>query len=185
MKAKAGKVESIGARRQADVEREAHLIAEACARSNPSEEAKAYVRAHFDADPEDERRSADLTGEAMRLAVKEVDLGFYRQEAIARRVARAKAALGYESATHAERMLIDHVVMCDVRLAVVELLHSTTLSGTYSIAQGDYWERRLTLTQKRFERAMVTLAKTRALLARAEAFRAGSKLRAVGTNRAA
>lgn len=85
----------------------------------------------------------------------------------------------------AERMLIDHVVVCDVRLSVVELLHASALSGSHSLAVGDYWERRLTLTQRRFERAMVTLAKTQASLARAEAARSGSKPRAVGTERAA
>ena len=176
------KVTSIGERRAADQEREAHLLAEACAKSDPSPEAKAYVCAIFDADPEDEHRQADLTGEAMRLTVKEVSLGFFTGEAVRRRSERSRLALGYESASHAERMLIDHVVMCDVRLACVERLHSQVMSGTHTIAVAEHYERRLTMTHRRFERAMTALAKTRALMARAADAR---KPRAVGREQAA
>lgn len=180
----AGKVESIEERRQADMIREAELIAEACAKHNPSEAAKAYVRSDFDAHPERERRSADLTAEAMALSVKEVSLGFYTREAVERRAARAKEALGYETASVAEKMLIDHVVACDIRLSVAAMAHSHATAGRYRIDVADHFERRLSMTQRRFERAMIALAKTRALLARAESARS-PKLREVGRERAA
>jgi hypothetical protein len=75
--------------------------------------------------------------------------------------------------------------MCHVRLSMIEHTYSRTVRGSYSLTLATHYERRLTLTQKRFKRAITTLAKTLSLRARAEVARSGAKLRAVGAKRTA
>jgi len=60
-----------------------------------------------------------------------------------------------------ERTLVKHVALCWLRLQCVEQRYSLTLGGSLGIPQADYWERRLSATQRRFLRAVETLARIR------------------------
>jgi hypothetical protein len=84
--------------------------------------------------------------EAMRLGVKSV-----------------KDDLGYASAPPLEKMLIDQVALCWLRLSIVEVKHATITSGSVGISQGDYWDRTLSAAQRRYMRAIETLARVRRL----------------------
>lgn len=171
-KQQTNKVVSIEAKRHEELEECARLLAEACAKSDPSAEARAYVDADLDADPEAWRRHGDLAREAMDLAFRDFWLGYYTKESVRRGAELLKEELGHADAPASERILIEHAVLCHVRLGMVEHLYSRQTSGSYSIAQGEHWERRLTLAQRRFTRAVTTLERVRVLVARAEAARA-------------
>jgi hypothetical protein len=72
-----------------------------------------------------------------------------------------KAELGFAEASPVERLMIDHAVMCHVRLGMVEHLYSRQTSARADVIE--HWERRLTLAQKRFNRAGESLARVRRL----------------------
>ena len=77
-----------------------------------------------------------------------------------------KTELGHAEASPVERMMIEHAVMCHVRLGMMENLYTRRASGRMDVIE--HWERRLTLAQRRFTRAVTALARVRGLLARAE-----------------
>lgn len=160
------RVVSIGEKLDADTERLARLITEACHTSEPSKEAKAYVDDDLASNPDEWRRHGDLTREALDLALKDFYLGYYSKAAVIMGAERLKQELGIDDAPASIRILIEHAVLCHARLGMVEHLYSRNASARMDVIE--HWERRLTLVQKRFTRAMTTLARTRALLARAE-----------------
>jgi hypothetical protein len=165
--------------------RDVELIAEAVCKDFPSQEARAFIDAQHDSEPQTLARDGDLMARALDSALDGNHLGYATISAAKLRAKQLKAGLGYADASTAEQMLIEHAVLCYARLGVVERLHAYATRGSHDPASGIYWDRRLTMAQKRFDRAMTTLARTRALLARAEmATQTASKLRAVGTRAA-
>jgi hypothetical protein len=74
-----------------------------------------------------------------------------------------RESLGYEDAPALEKMLIEGVIVCWVRLAVMELRYSCVVSASNTLAQIEHTERRLTEAQKRFNRACESLARVRKL----------------------
>jgi hypothetical protein len=71
--------------------------------------------------------------------------------------------LGYENASALERALIDAVVLAWLRYADLERRYSNVMKGSISLQQADFWERRLGATQRRYLRAIETLARVRRL----------------------
>jgi hypothetical protein len=84
-----------------------------------------------------------------------------RQESI-------REELGYENAKPLEKLLIQHVTLCHLRLAVVELQHQQFTKGSHTLTAGVYWDRRLSAAQRRFTCAAVQLARVRKLTVEAE-----------------
>jgi hypothetical protein len=161
----AEKIANIKDRKHEQALREGKLLAEVLAKSNPSPEAKAYADGKFDADPS-WGKFGDLTAEAMNYALDKFWLGYATKEGVRRAAERLKTELGYADASPVERMMIEHAVACHVRLGMMEFLYSRHGSDRMDIIE--HWEKRLTLAQKRFTRAVTTLARVRGLLARAE-----------------
>lgn len=93
--------------------------------------------------------------------------GAAMSEAWRQRVEQMKRDLGYEEATGAEHLLIYHAVLCWFQLAFIELKYSHVISEGATLAQGRLWDRRVTLAQRRFTRALTELARLRALTAAA------------------
>jgi hypothetical protein len=72
-----------------------------------------------------------------------------------------------ESPSEGESLLAQHAALCWLRLAEVELQYTGHLSKPHSSAQGLYYERRLTLAQRRFTKACETLERVRMMRRRA------------------
>lgn len=81
------------------------------------------------------------------------------------RQAEMRQDLGCGDAPDAEKYLISHVALCYLRLMIVEFQLTLKLSGDHNINVGVYMEKRLTDAQKRYTRAVETLAKVRTLSA--------------------
>jgi hypothetical protein len=173
------KVVSIEGRAQESKAREAEFIAEACAKSDPSPACRAYVDADLASDPNEWRRHGDLARQAMEKALDNFWLGYYTKASVILGAEQLKAELGYDDAPASIRILIDHAVLCHVRLGMVEHLYSRMQVLRMDVVE--HWERRLTLAQKRFTRAVTTLARVRALLARAETAQADAERAKVRT----
>jgi len=52
-------------------------------------------------------------------------------------------ALGVDTAPPIERPLIQHACLCWLRLQLCELKYTEITGGSLSLAQGAYWEKRL------------------------------------------
>ncbi len=74
-----------------------------------------------------------------------------------------RQALGFSTAPAIERPLIHHVCLCWLRLQLAELRYTQATGGSLTMAQGEYWERKLSANQKRYLRATETLARIRKL----------------------
>ncbi len=72
-----------------------------------------------------------------------------------------KERLGYDESPMLEQLLIDAVVLAWLRLGLVEYWHTKYLEDAHTHATGDYWDRRLSAAQRRFLRAIQSLARVR------------------------
>jgi hypothetical protein len=79
-------------------------------------------------------------------------------------VDKLRDELGHSKVTALERILIDQVVLCKLQLDFTQFQYARVFESGMNIVQADYWERRLTATQKRYLRAVETLARVRRLL---------------------
>ena len=66
------------------------------------------------------------------------------------------------------RMLIDQVLLCQMRLIQFEVTHANRTNEPHTFAAGIYYEKRLSFMHRRFLKAVETLAKVKRLLSEAE-----------------
>jgi hypothetical protein len=76
---------------------------------------------------------------------------------------QARDELGFENAPMLEKMMIEHIVLCWLRLAVAELQFSAVTAHGGTLAQIEHHQRRVGAAQKRFTRASESLARVRKL----------------------
>lgn len=79
------------------------------------------------------------------------------------RLQALKRELGSAGAPFLEQLLIQHAALCWLKLSLVELNYSNTMSQSITLTLGMYWEKRLTSAQRRFTRACETLTRVRKL----------------------
>jgi len=85
------------------------------------------------------------------------------------RVTQMMRELGYETAPLLEKLLIDQVMCCWLRLHDTEFRYQVAKDNKPTWAQMEHWERRLTAAQRRYLRAVETLANVRRLAVRTPA----------------
>ncbi len=74
-----------------------------------------------------------------------------------------RASLNYDEASGLERMVIDHIILCWVRWQDCEWWYQNHMDTPHTLTSGAYWERKLTLAQHRYLKAIETLARIRKL----------------------
>ena len=74
---------------------------------------------------------------------------------------RRRRALGYQGAPALERGLIDHLLLCELRLGNVEQAYTVRTREGHSLEQGRHWEGRLSAAQRRYLGAVEALARVR------------------------
>lgn len=72
--------------------------------------------------------------------------------------------LGYQVAPPLERLLIEQVVLCWLRHNMLEFEHASVVNKGMSLTWGDFWDRRLAASQRRYLRACETLARVRKMV---------------------
>ena len=94
-------------------------------------------------------------------------------------LADIRKELAGENPSEVERLLAQHVALCWLRLAEVELLYTSKLGTSHTLTVGAYYEKRLSMAQRRFTRACETLERVRMMRRRAgqigETVEAGKK----------
>ena len=83
------------------------------------------------------------------------------QEFAKREVEEIRRSLGYDHAPEIERVLIEQVTLCWLRLNLLEQQYTRFRSETLTLDQAAFLERRLSAVQRRFLRAVETLARVR------------------------
>ena len=72
--------------------------------------------------------------------------------------------LGFPQASALERLLIDRVILCWLRLHHVEFHYTAVLENSIPLPRANYWERRLSAAQHRYLQACESLARIRKLI---------------------
>lgn len=71
---------------------------------------------------------------------------------------------GYDEANALEKTMIMHIVVCWIRLQYVEQQFNLHVLGEHTMREGQYWDRRLSAAQRRYLRAVESLARVRRLM---------------------
>ncbi len=80
-----------------------------------------------------------------------------------RRLESMRADLGYADSSALERLLIQQVTLCWLNLNLTEYRHTNIMKQSITFTLGLYWEKRLTMAQRRFTKACESLARVRRL----------------------
>jgi hypothetical protein len=104
------------------------------------------------------------------------------KENVTKKLENMRDELGWENAPEIEKLLIRQVCLTWLRLYYAERMHYQRTNQTHSFDLGIYWEKRLTLAQKRHLKAIESLAKVRKMTAQtAKLEAAASKARSAQT----
>jgi hypothetical protein len=79
------------------------------------------------------------------------------------RLKSIRADLGLATSPPLEQLLIQQVALCWLNLNLVEYRHVNTMKQSITLTVGAYWDKRLSMAQKRFIRACESLARVRLL----------------------
>ncbi len=85
-------------------------------------------------------------------------------ETVKKKLANLRDELGWENATVLEKLLIRQVCLTWLRLYYLERQHQQATFGSHSLASGIYWDKRLSMAQKRHLKAIESLAKVRKMI---------------------
>lgn len=89
-----------------------------------------------------------------------------QRESIKLRLAEIERELSDPGDGAMEKLLVNHVVLCWLRLTMIEREYTHFMDQSITLTLGAYWEKRLSAAQKRFTRATENLARVRRLLRR-------------------
>src|ERR1700742_5298917 len=102
-------------------------------------EDKKRADAKFDTDHR-WREYGDLHGDAMKVAFEGFYFGYTTKEGVRRAAEALKEELGIADASPVERIMIEHAVLCHVRLGAVEHLYSRSMMGkSYRMDVAEHW----------------------------------------------
>lgn len=72
-----------------------------------------------------------------------------------------KKRFQFDKSSPLEQLLIENILNCWLQYQLVEAGYTTKMGSSITAAQGQYWEKRLTAAQRRYLKAIETLAKVR------------------------
>ena len=135
---------------------------------DPNEKDVAELRRILAKDPVLWRCAGDLADVATHELINSQTPTVFVRESVTRGLEVLRDRLGYGRSSAIEKLLIEHVVLCWVRLFLMELTYTSAWNrGSMAVTQADVLERRLNQTQRRFLRACETLARIRRMGPRA------------------
>ena len=145
-------------------QKDLRLLLDAVDKKKPDPQAVAELHTVLDAMPELCTALGDTTVHLQDRLIECLSPHKAAQMAIRKRATAVRNGLGFEGAAQLEQLLIDHAILCWLRLQDVESTYSLAMQRSLSLSQADYWDRHLAATQRRYLRACETLARVRRLL---------------------
>jgi hypothetical protein len=80
------------------------------------------------------------------------------------RIDQLRVGLGYDEATTLEQLLIDDIVLCWIDYYRMEISYAQNTKETFALTSMEQWEQVLASKQRRYHRAIESLARVRRLL---------------------
>jgi len=108
-------------------------------------------------------REFDLAHSAAMIAIDNIEATAFSREAMCANYDGKRRELALPTDGPLERSLVDHVALCWMRLQATEQVYSGRMAQSLTLPQADYWDRHLAAAQRRYLRAVETLAKVRRL----------------------
>ncbi len=146
-----------------DVIEELALMEQAAFSESPSEASKALVAREL-ARPGGWRPVADFMGAALDGAVRASSGSYLTAESLKSGLDEMRAEMGFENSTLPERLLIEQVLLCWLRLSLLEREQTQALEASQSYVYLNYLERATTQAQRRYTNAISSLVRVRRLL---------------------
>jgi len=131
---------------------------------NPDPQAVAELHRVLDAMPDLCTALGDMSLRLQNRLIERLFPHKAAQIAIQKRATAVRNGLGYEGAAQLEQLLIDHAVLCWLRLQDAETGYSAAMDRSLPVGHADYWDRHLAAAQRRYLRACEALARVRRLL---------------------
>lgn len=100
--------------------------------------------------------------------VRSYSTSAFQRETIERNIEVKRKELNYDDEHPLIRILIDQLLLCQIRLNQFEVVHGNRTNESHTFTAGAYYEKRLSMTHRRFLRAVETFAKVKRLLSDAE-----------------
>ncbi len=117
------------------------------------------------------RQYPEVLGGKTYLAASAIDVALRHnpgtlavRETLRFEVDRLKESLGYAKAGPIDQLLIDQVAICYLRMNLYEERYEHAMAQTHAVIVGNYWEKKLSSIQRRYLRAVETLARVRKLV---------------------
>lgn len=109
-----------------------------------------------------------VAGDLMRIARDKMLAGLnanaLTRESVEEGIRRIARELVGEDAPLIERLLAEHAALCWANYYLTQHHYHSVMEEPVTLAQGAYWEKRLATVQRRYLRALETLARVRRLL---------------------
>ena len=131
---------------------------------NPKPEDVAALQKYLKETPDLWRVVGDLEKLAQDRIMGGMNASRLFTESVKHGVTVLKKELGEEGAPMIERLLIEQAVTCWLELNMTQFAHAGATSKSIPITEAEYWEHRLSASQRRYLRALETLARVRRLL---------------------
>ena len=135
-----------------------------CMNKNPSKEDLRELRKSLETSPKLYMVVMDI-GETIRTQLIQKAMGQKAaQLSIEAQIEVMRRGLGFEQSPELEQLLIENIIVCWLRLQWAEYQLSGFMgTGSNSMSEVTYWERRLSIAQQRFLRVSNSLARVRKL----------------------
>jgi hypothetical protein len=132
---------------------------------NPSAADMAALEQALKEHPNLWRRLGDLAVQARTHTLETMVASPALKASVRHGLIQLKRDLGYFNAPVLEQLLIEQIILCWLRLNVVEYQYTSVANEAATWKKRNYWERRLSATQRRYMQAIETLARVRKLAA--------------------
>ena len=142
---------------------ELELFQQAAFSTSRSEAAKALVARELSR-PGGWRPSGDFMGDALDGALRASSGGYLTAESLKSGIEEMRAELGFEGSSLPERLLIEQVLLCWLRLSLLEKEQTRALGSSQPYAYLYYLQTATTQAQRRYTNAINSLARVRRLL---------------------
>lgn len=130
----------------------------------PSAGAKAALRQFLTDNPDIWRNTGDLAEQANLNMIESMQATSAIKESIKHGLGAIERDLAQPGDGELEKLIIRQITGCWLRLSYVEyVVGRNTVEGNFTLNQGYFWERRLSAAQRRYLRAIETLARVRRL----------------------
>ena len=108
--------------------------------------------------------TVDMAAAAISLVIRQMQTSEANRAIMREKLDQLRNSLCGQEASATEHLLIDQVVICYLRMNLTEQYYQNVMTDGCSLASASYWESKLSAVQRRYLRAIETLARVRKLM---------------------